>query len=129
MDVLKNSIRTDLENLLNTRLKRQASLEAFPELSVSILNYGLPDFSMVRFDVPEQRTAFAERVRWVVETYEPRLSAVVVEVLPVDNNYDRVLNLCIRAVLNVSEAAVPVVLRSRVKSHDRYFTFHDIAYG
>ncbi|MEJ2681222.1 MAG: type VI secretion system baseplate subunit TssE [Gammaproteobacteria bacterium] len=129
IDLLKNSIRLDLENVLNTRLKRQVSIEHFPELDVSILNYGLPDFSKVRFDDEAQRNAFAERICWVIETFEPRLSSVNVQVLPVDDQFERILNLRITAVLHISNESLPVVLQSQVKSFDRYVTFHEVSYG
>ena len=42
---LKQSIRRDLENLLNTRQRCRSWPENFDELTVSLVSYGIPDMA------------------------------------------------------------------------------------
>ena len=60
---MKQSVRRDLENLLNTRwrcLNYPANLD---EMELSLVNYGIPDFTGVNMASPSER----ERLRQIIE--------------------------------------------------------------
>src|SRR5688500_14557195 len=68
---LKQSVRRDLENLLNTRRRCLSLPPGLKELPASLVNYGLPDFS--GNPAAANREAFAKLVEGVIRQYEPRL--------------------------------------------------------
>src|SRR5690606_20032861 len=59
---LRNSVKRDLENLLNTRYRMVDPPEEFPQLEVSLLNYGLPDLATVNIADIEKKRNFSRRV-------------------------------------------------------------------
>lgn len=88
---LQNSVFTEIENLLNTRVKlpkdlfesmiQDDSTRGFPEL------YGLPDFSF--FDATNQATweNYASLIKFAINRYEPRLINVSVKIKRFDNDF------------------------------------------
>lgn len=70
------SVRRDLEDLLNTRQTHQGMSEEFVELHDSILAYGLPDFTTL----DGVRTVLGRKIGLLVEgivnRFEPRLREV-----------------------------------------------------
>ena len=54
--LLKASVRRDLEWLLNTRQTPEPATDEYPELTKSLFNYGLPDFTALSFDNPKDRS-------------------------------------------------------------------------
>lgn len=79
------AVLRDLEALLNTRQIREPTLMADPELSQSILTYGLPDFVSAESLSNMQRVEIGNAIRQVVERFEPRLKEVKVTLLPNDD--------------------------------------------
>jgi type VI secretion system protein ImpF len=78
------AVLRDLEALLNTRQIREPALLNDPELSQSILTYGLPDFVSAESLSTTQRTEIGAAIRKVVERFEPRLKEVNVTLLASD---------------------------------------------
>lgn len=75
--ILKQSVRRDLEWLLNTR----ATLDVPPELKevqASLAVYGLPDMTTISAKNPADKSRLRRSVERVLETFEPRLEGVVV---------------------------------------------------
>jgi type VI secretion system protein ImpF len=112
---LKHSVRRDLENLLNTRWQCRSVPSELAELQVSLVNYGIPDFSGARLST----TAGREQLRSIVERsvghFEPRLTKVRVTLLPPNDELDRRLRLRIDAMLRVEPHPEPVVFDSELK--------------
>lgn len=77
---LKESVRRELELLFNTRCSFPAHRFAGRELSV--IDYGIPDFSTFSPRSFEDRERLAEVLRRAVEAFEPRLAQVRVRVEP-----------------------------------------------
>jgi len=71
---LKESIRRELERLLNTRSSLPADRLAARERSS--IDYGVPDFSMFSAASFADRQRLAEIVRRAIAAYEPRLAGV-----------------------------------------------------
>lgn len=70
---LKAALRRDLEWLLNTRRNPNAAPDSMAELSQSLFNYGLPDFSSLSTNSPKDRQQLLVEVERTVALFEPRL--------------------------------------------------------
>ena len=126
---MKEGIRRDLEHLLNTRCAHQLVLDKYPEVEVSVLNYGLPDFSHVQFDSTEDRDRFRWAIKTIIEKFEPRLRRVMVDIVPTGEDYERALYLKISAVLMVEPDPVPMILDSRMRTIDRSLRLREVRHG
>lgn len=73
--LLKMSVRRDLEWLLNTRQNPDAAGEEYPEVTKSLFNYGLPDFSAMSFDNPKDRARLLRHLENTIRIFEPRLDS------------------------------------------------------
>ena len=79
--ILKQSVRRDLEWLLNTRATAAVPPE-LKEVWSSIVVYGLPDVTALSGRSPADKAKLRRAVERVIETFEPRLEGVVVTVDP-----------------------------------------------
>jgi type VI secretion system protein ImpF len=70
---LKSALRRDLEWLLNTRRNPAAAPESLAELSQSLFNYGLPDFSALSVSSPKDRQYLLIEIERTIALFEPRL--------------------------------------------------------
>lgn len=126
---IKNSIRRDLECLLNTRLHRKPSPEKYTELSTSVVNYGLPDFSFVQLSSDEGKEELRLQVQTLIEKYEPRFRQVHVELAQIGEDYERTLYMKISAVLLIEPDPIPLLFDSRVKSVDKAVHLRELNHG
>lgn len=79
---LRECVLRDLGWLFNSlNLESSQDLQSVPEVLSSVLNFGLPSFAG-RMATSIDPTESAERLRRVVELFEPRLSAVRVKPQP-----------------------------------------------
>lgn len=99
---LKESVKRDLEYLLNTRQTRPELVDSPSELARSVWTYGLPDFSHGAVGSQKER----ERLRWIIEEtirrFETRLSNVHVTMHPQENNFDRRMRLTVEGNLGAA---------------------------
>ena len=63
---LRNSVRRDLVNLLNTRFRMIEPDSDLIEVNKSLLNYGLPDLATVNISDKAKRKAFIEHLEMVL---------------------------------------------------------------
>ena len=129
LNEVKAGIRRDLENLLNTRLFRQASIEKYDQLDNSILNYGLRDFSTLQFSSEEHRERFKDEIISTIERYESRFHWVKVEIDQLGEDHDRTLYLKINALLNVEPDPIPLLFDSRIQALDRAVKLRELRHG
>ena len=73
---IRECVRRDLQDLLNTRWRSTPLPRGQDELAVSLVNYGLPDFSGADLASPKNRRDFCRVVQRVIESFEPRLRNV-----------------------------------------------------
>lgn len=82
--LLKESLRRDIEWLLNTRRIKEESTDPKAELTHSLYNYGLPDLTHFSFSSNRDMN----RVTWLLETtvaiFEPRLRNAKVFIEPAE---------------------------------------------
>jgi type VI secretion system protein ImpF len=105
--LLKQSVRRDLEWLLNTRRVATEIPSDLKEVSRSLANYGLPDFSGVSIDNPAEQKRMRREIEETIDTFEARLENVVVTLEPVRET-ERALRFRIDARLKVEPAPEPV---------------------
>ncbi len=96
---LRNSVRRDLENLLNTRHRIMEPDENFEQLELSLLNYGLPDLATVNMSDIEKKQQFIDQFETILRTYEPRFKSVKISLHENTDNLDRTVRFRIDATL------------------------------
>ncbi|MTD33565.1 type VI secretion system baseplate subunit TssE [Paludibacterium denitrificans] len=104
----KQSLARDLESLLNTRLMpAEVRDDDYPLARTSMLNYGIPDLSGISLLNPDDRELLREQLRRAIETHEPRLSRVRVN-LDAPREMERHLRFRVDAVLRIHPHRPPV---------------------
>jgi type VI secretion system protein ImpF len=112
---LKQNIRRDLENLLNTRQRCKSWPENLGELEVSLVNYGVPDLTRAGLGSAEGREEFRRIFESVVRLFEPRFTKISVEMLGNADPLDRTLRFRIDALLRAEPAPEPIVFDSALQ--------------
>lgn len=102
--LLKAGLRRDLEWLLNTRRNPEPAPESMQDLSNSLYNYGLPDFSALSMSSPRDRDRLLLELESAVATFEPRLKEVRVTLLDAGGGYTRTLHFQIEGMLQMDPA-------------------------
>jgi type VI secretion system protein ImpF len=118
----RESVRRDLEMLLNCRQPCVTWPKWYDELKISLFNYGIPDFTGFDLAAPDRREEFRRTVEEVVRNFEPRLFGVSVSLLMVDD-MTRSIRLRISAQIQPDIAsAETIVFNSVVDTATRTFS-------
>jgi type VI secretion system protein ImpF len=105
---LKQSVKRDLECLLNTR-KVAVELPAdLKEINSSLAAYGLPDFTAVNVKSSLDQDRMRRELETAIRTFEPRLEDVTVSLEPMRET-ERALHFRIDARLRVEPAPEPIM--------------------
>lgn len=112
---VRQSVRRDLEWLLNARRSWLPLPSAEHELPQSVLGYGLPDFTVMELSTEDGREWFCQEVEETIKRFEPRLARVRVWLKEAEMPLDRMLRLRIDAVLLVDPAPQPVAFDSELE--------------
>ncbi len=115
---LKQSVRRDLENLLNTRscLYPLPYPERLVQLERSLVNYGIPDLSGAAMGGREEREQLRKRIERAIQYFETRFKEV--RVVLVDRRYegsDRTIRFRIEGMLFAEPAPEPVAFDSMLQ--------------
>ena len=102
---LRESVRRELEQLFNTRCPFPA--HRLPIRERSVIDYGVPDFSVFSPRSYDDRVRLAELLRRTIEAFEPRLIDVQVTLEPHPGNDLSLLGV-IEAKLLTDMVAEPV---------------------
>ena len=113
---LKESVRRDLENLLNTRQTRTDLFRQSCETARSILTYGVPDFTALGLDASDEQQRLKEAIERAIRSFEPRLIQVQVDVEETDSILNRTIHLKINAVLCVEPVIESIVFDTIVET-------------
>jgi type VI secretion system protein ImpF len=111
---LRQSLRRDLEALLNTRRRWRSWPEGYTELGVSPLGFGIADFSAGAFNDPRRREWLRADVEQTIRRFEPRLSRPRVTLMNPKDELEARLHLRIEAVLRVEPAPEPIAFDTLV---------------
>ena len=105
---LKQSVRRDVEWLLNTRRFITDIDENMEEINRSLAVYGLPDYTTLSIKNASEQELMTQAIESALEIFEPRLLGVKVTLEPFSDN-DKQLTFRIEAALNVDPSPEPVV--------------------
>lgn len=109
---LRQSVRRDLENLFNTRIRLIEPDDKFHHLKRSILNYGLPDLATVNLTNIERRREFIQEMERLLLEFEPRFKSVNVVYVENTNRSERMLRFRIDGTLYADPSPEVVVFDS-----------------
>jgi type VI secretion system protein ImpF len=112
---LKQSVRRDLENLLNTRQRCLPYPENLAELESSLVSYGMPDIIGTTLVGTEGRERLRKLLEEIIRRFEPRFKSVKVELLDSTESLDRTLRFRIDALLYATPAPEPVSFDSALE--------------
>ena len=118
--ILKQSVKRDLEWLLNTRSNAMEIPEDLPELHRSLATFGIPDFSSWNVRGGGDQEQLRKMIEDAVTRFEPRLEGVQVS-LEVMSELDRTVRFRIDARLRVEPAPEPVTFDSVLQLANREF--------
>ncbi len=97
----KQSVRRDVEWLLNTRRIPEPAPDSLAELKNSLYDYGLPDITSLSADSPEVRTQLVRRIEEAITTFEPRLADIKITVTDTGEGGTRQLRFLIEGMLRM----------------------------
>jgi type VI secretion system protein ImpF len=106
---VRNSIRRDLENLLNTRFRCLSWPDDLTELEQSLASYGIPDVAGANLASESGRRQFLKIVEQTIRNFEPRFKSVRVEFLDNADELDRTMRFRIDAMMYAYPAPEPIV--------------------
>ena len=118
---IKDSVRRDLQWLLNAR---QPLVDIPPgpgPLRNSIMTYGLPDFTHATFSRLDDQRDLRQIIQDRISRFEPRLTSVVVTLLK-GNPLERKLDFRIDAMLEVEPVREQVTYDSSLELTTKSFT-------
>jgi len=124
---IRQSVRRDLEALLNTRRSWLVIPPELRELRQSVLGYGLPDFTVLDLATEDARQWLCDEVRETIVRFEPRLTRVSVTSEEGDEPLDRTMHLRIDAILLVEPVPEAVAFRSDVEPVNLSMTLQECA--
>lgn len=126
---LRNSVRRDLENLLNTRFRMIEPPDNFTELKKSLLNYGLPDLATVNISDKIKQKEFIEHLETILIDFEPRFKTVKVNYMENADTLDRSLRFRIDATLYADPSPEIVVFDSVLEPVTRTVNVEETSHG
>jgi len=126
---LRDSVRRDLENLLNTRYFIISPSSPYVELDKSLLNYGLPDLATVNILDAKKREEFTETLEKTLIEFEPRFKSVRVSYQDNKDSLDRTLRFRIDAEIYAEPLPEVVVFDSVLESVTRTVSIKEISHG
>ncbi len=109
---IRQSVRRDLENLLNTRRLYSAPPKDDDPLTLSSIGYGIPDFTGASVDTRIMLASIEDAIR----RFEPRLKNIRVLLEDAAESIDRTLRFRIEATLWIEPLREPVAFRSKWES-------------
>jgi type VI secretion system protein ImpF len=119
---LRDAVRRDIENLLNTRQRCRSPDDELDELSVSLPNYGIPDFTALNLASSDAQYDFCRVIEEQIRAYEPRLFDIRVTLNDSGDGDDRTLRLRIAALLKANPAPEPIEFTSFLDPGKRKLT-------
>ena len=107
MSELKQSVRRDLEWLLNTRNRAFEIPPELEEVNSSVAVFGLPDFTGLAMENPNEQKRLTKSVENAIRFFEPRFLDLKVTMEPL-STVERQLKFRIEANLDVEPAPEPI---------------------
>ena len=111
---LRESVAHDLEDLLNSRIAKLETIDDFPLVKKSILQFGIIDFVGLSTANPMDRDKICQSIEVSIAAQESRLTQIKVEMLMDEQNMGS-LCLSIQAYLNIHPLYEPVIFDALLK--------------
>jgi len=118
---IKDAVRHDLEELLNTRQRALELPRELRELGRSVFDYGVPDVTGADLASPQKREAFLAGLATVISRHDPRLQNVRVHSLENADQLDRTLRFRIEATLQIEADREAAVFDFQLEPISRHF--------
>lgn len=119
---LKQAVRRDLENLLNTRWRCQSWPPDLKNLESSLVNYGIPDFSGANLGNATAREEFRRLLERAITRFEPRFLKVSVKLAGSPTSTDRAMKFRIDATLRADPVPEEVRFDTALEPSTAAFT-------
>ena len=103
----RDSLKRDLEWLLNTRQPHIQGIESYPRARVSVIHYGLIDTSSLSLSSSNDHKKLQQAVSDCIMRYEPRLTDVRI-VIGTDEEQRRRMRFHIEAQILLDPAPEPI---------------------
>jgi type VI secretion system protein ImpF len=114
MVALRNSVRRDLEALLNAKRRWRSWPSQMTQLATSPVGYGIPDFASGAFGDQSRRDELRREIEDTIRRFEPRFLSVRVQLLDPKDRLETTLRLRIAAVLHAEPAPESVTFDTLV---------------
>ncbi len=114
LERLRQSVRRDLEMLLNGKRRSRTYPSHLRELARSAISFGIPDCTAGQFHDKGQREVLRAEIEDTLRRFEPRLVSVRVNLLESTNPVEATLRLQIDALLHAEPAPEPVMFETVV---------------
>lgn len=111
---LKENVRANLENLLNTRISCVETPAQMPLLDCSLLNYGLEDIATVNLESNKHVQQFCRKMEETIRNYEPRIKSIKVDSKNSLDVRDMCFHFRVEAVLHASPDNDTIVFDSAI---------------
>jgi type VI secretion system protein ImpF len=118
---LKQSVKRDLEWLLNTRQDAAGAPVGLKEVTHSLATYGLPDFSTFSIKSQSDHVRMQRILEKAISSFEPRLESVIVTLVPV-RDLEQKLRFRIDARLRIEPAPEPVTFDTVLQAVSNQYT-------
>ncbi|MQX37143.1 type VI secretion system baseplate subunit TssE [Roseospira navarrensis] len=112
VESLRRAVRRDLEALLNTRHRCISPPADLDEVRLSVVDYGIPDFTGEDMAAPEHREGLRKAVEDAIRRFEPRFLQAAVSIVGDLDPDDRRLCFRIEALMRAYPSPEPVVFDS-----------------
>lgn len=119
---LRNSVRRDLEAILNTRQTILDWTSDLSEIEYSVLDYGVADMSGLSIGSEGSREGFRALIEDRIRKFEPRFKSVEVKLVSNSDDSDHSLRFRIDAWLDVDPAPEHIDFDSMLEPISRTFT-------
>jgi type VI secretion system protein ImpF len=112
---LRRSVRRDLENLLNTRVRCVPWPAELNELKVSLVSYGIPDMTGAPLGTPREREEFCRTIQSTISLFDHRLKKLNVRLIDQAEPLERTIRFQIEAMLQAEPAPEPLLYESTLR--------------
>lgn len=109
---LRESVRRDLEHLLNSRYRCVSPSDIHGYMHSAIVNFGIPDLSTINMTSSSSRNEFCRLLEQTILAQDPRIKSVKVKSEQRINHQDPCVHFRVEAVLHTHSAPELIVFDS-----------------
>jgi type VI secretion system protein ImpF len=117
---MKESVKRDLEWLLNSKRTPEPVPTGLPHLERSLLTFGMPDLTALSLTNVQDQDSLGRAIETLIRRFEPRLTGVSVSQVE-SLGRDRAIRFRIDAMLRVHPAPEPVTFDSELQLGSKAF--------